>query len=130
MARPRIPTNVHELKGSFKHNPDRGRAREAEPEPKAGIGPAPDYLSPQEKDAWDYLVGIAPNAVLGDCDRGHMELTAKLFAYSRSVTMAEMDAAKLNKLLACLGQLGMNPADRSKVKVIGGGKSKNKFDDI
>lgn len=130
MARPRIPTNVHELKGSFKHNPDRGRARAAEPEPKAGIGPPPARLDEIQAACWDELVDLAPMHVLGDCDRHHLEMTACLLAHVRAVGVGDVHPAKLNRLFAALGQLGMNPSDRSKVKVIGGGKPGNKFDDI
>lgn len=120
MARPRTPTNVLELNGAYKNHPERRAERENEPEPKAGIGPAPSRFTPVEAEAWDYLVGIAPPGVLGDSDRAHLEITARLLAWSWSCSIEKMEAPKLNKLVQCLGQLGFNPADRSKVKV--GGK--------
>jgi hypothetical protein len=48
-------------------------------------------------------------------------VTARLLAYSRSGSIGSLDSAKLNRLASMLGQLGFNPADRSKVKV--GGKA-------
>lgn len=116
----RKPTAVLQLSGAFKHNPARAQERENEPEPKAGIGPAPSRLSILEAEAWDYLVGISPPGVLGDSDRAHLELTARLMAYSWETPFSSIDTAKLNRLAAMLGQMGFNPVDRSKVKV--GGK--------
>lgn len=130
MARPRKPTNVLELKGAFKHDPSRGRERENEPAPKAGIGPPPPHLAADEQKVWDEIVGLAPVGVFGDCDRMHVEVTARLMALLRRVGIEAIDPAKLNRLDAMLGKLGMNPSDRSKVKVIGGGKSRNPFDSI
>ncbi len=57
-----------------------------------------------------------PVGVLGDCDRAHMEVAAKLFAYTRRVKVEEWSAANLSRLDAMLGKMGLNPADRSKVK--------------
>jgi hypothetical protein len=116
MARPRKATNVLQLNGAFAKNPDRGRERENEPEPKAGIGPCPATFEADEVQAWDYLVGIMPVGVLGDCDRAHLEVAAKLFAYSRRVKVEEWLAANITRLDAMLGKMGLNPADRSKVK--------------
>lgn len=120
MAAPRKPTAVLELAGAYRKNPQRERERAEEPEPKAGIGPAPSHLSIPEAECWDYLVGIAPVGVLGDSDRAHLEITARLLAWSWTCSIEKMEAAKLTKLVQCLGALGFNPSDRSKVKV--GGK--------
>ena len=116
MARPRTATNVLALKGAFKKDPARGRERENEPEPNAGIGPAPDSLAEDERAAWDQLVERCPRGVLGDCDANHMEVAAKLMAYTRRVPVEEWQAAYIARLDAMLGKMGMNPADRSKVK--------------
>jgi hypothetical protein len=121
MARPRTPTNVLELSGAYKNHPERRAERENEPEPKAGIGPPPSRFTPSEAEAWDYLVGIAPIGVLGDSDRAHLELAARLLSYSWHCSMEKIEAAKLTKLAQLLGQMGLNPSDRSKVKV--GGKA-------
>lgn len=43
MARPRKPGNVLELKGAFKRNPARGKARENEPKPNGEIGDPPTH---------------------------------------------------------------------------------------
>ena len=129
MARPRKATNVLQLNGAFAKNPSRGRDREDEPSPKAGIGPCPSKLKPDEVEAWDYLVSIMPNGVLGDCDRAHLEVAARLFAYSRRVPVEEWLAANISRLDAMLGKMGLNPADRSKVKAAPS-KPKNAFETL
>jgi phage terminase small subunit len=123
MGRPRKPTNILQLKGAFKANPSRRRARDSEPVPKAGIGPAPDYLSEAEKQAWDYLVGIVPNGVLFDSDRVHLEMTSRLMAEFRS---GEMKTDRIRLLSTMVGKIGLNPSDRSKV-LVPEGKAKNPF---
>lgn len=120
MGRPRTPSNILELRGSHKKHPERARERENEPEPKAGIGPAPDWMQAPEMVVWDYLVGIAPVGVLGDSDRAYLEIAVELLALKRRVGVENMESAKLNRLETMLSKLGLNPADRSRVKV--GGK--------
>lgn len=116
MGRPRTATSVLTLKGAFEKNPQRFAARVDEPEAKGPIGPAPDYFEPNEVEAWNYLVGIAPDGVLGDCDRGHMEVAARLFAFQRTVPISEVSDGKLSRLDSMLGKMGLNPSERSKVK--------------
>lgn len=119
MARPRTPTNVLELRGAYKKNPQRADERENEPEPKAGIGEAPEWMCSDEKKAWDYIVGIAPIGVLGDSDRAYLEIAAELLALKRRVGVEKVEASKLNRLETMLSKLGLNPADRSRVKIGG-----------
>ena len=113
----RKPTAVHELSGAYRKNPQRGRARANEPAPKAGIGPAPGHLSEVESQCWDELVNIAPNGVMYDSDRVHLELTAKLLAYVRAQGIEGTSPQLLNRLSVCLGKLGLTPADRSSIVV-------------
>ncbi len=116
MARPRTATNVLELRGAFAKNPSRGRERADEPVPLGEIGSAPESLVEDEVAAWDYLVGITPAGVLGDCDRPHMEVAARLLAYSRRVSVEDWSAMKIARLDSMLGKMGLNPSDRSRVK--------------
>ena len=105
-----------ELKGAFAKNPARGREREREPVPLAEIGAPPVTLEPDELWAWEDMVRRMPYGVIGDCDRDHLEIACRLMAYTRRVPVEEWEAAKIARLDAMLGKLGMNPADRSKVK--------------
>lgn len=132
-GRPRTPTNVLHLRGAFKKHPERRAERENEPQPKAGIGVAPAWFQADEKRAWKYIVGIAPEGVLGDSDRAYLEIAARLLAYTRRVSVEEMEQAKVNRLETMLSKLGLNPSDRSRVKVGGRQLTKragNAFDSI
>lgn len=127
MARPRTATNILQLKGAFKKDPQRKADREREPVPKAGIGPAPKWFKAKEREAWDYLVGIVPHGVLGDSDRAHLEVAARLLAFSRTVAIELVSDGKLARLDSMLGKMGLNPAERSKVKAEQG-KPQNPFE--
>ena len=46
MPAKRIPTAIHQMKGSFEKNPSRGRARADEPKPDGPLGAPPaDFLN-------------------------------------------------------------------------------------
>lgn len=128
MARPRTPTNVLELRGAFKRNPQRRADRADEPQPKGDVGAPPEWLAADAVRAWHDIVAVAPGGVLGDTDRIYLEVASELLALKRRVGVEAIDPAKLNRLETMLGKLGMNPADRSKVKAPGSGKPKNEFE--
>lgn len=117
MARPRTSTNILALRGTYKHNPAVLRAREGEPVPDGPIGDPPDALADDEKQAWVEVVAECPLGVMGDADRKHLEVVAKLVALSRRVPVEDMGPGLLGKLMSGLGLLGMNPSDRSRIKV-------------
>lgn len=122
MARPKTPTNVLQLRGAFKKHPERKPAAGTEPELKADIGAPPEYLDSDIKALWHELVGQSCAGVLGDADRCILEIAATLMAEFRRGGRDEngrplFTDARLSRLQAALGQLGMTPADRSKVKV-------------
>lgn len=110
MARPRTPTAVLRLRGSFRKDPRRALGREREPAPKAGIGAPPASLSPAAARAWLQLAEMAPPGSLGDSDRAYLEVAAELLAFKRVVGVAAMAAGKLNRLEVMLGKLGLRPA--------------------
>ena len=119
MARPRTSTKVLELRGAFKHDPQRLEAREGEPQDLELFDPAgysedwPEHVI----QAWKEIVAEAPPCVLTVSDRKTVELAAFLMAEFRELTI-EMRDARLAQLIRVLGLLGMNPADRSRVKVV------------
>ena len=126
MARPRKPTNVLELSGAFKQNPQRAR-KDADT-----VGPltsAPAHLNGAVLHAWNELAKYAPVDVLTDSDRISLELAAHLLAQFRE-NPVEFPGNKLVRLEALLGKFGMTPADRAKV----GGKKEapkgNPFADL
>lgn len=129
MGRPRTATNVLTLRGAFKNHPERMQARENAPEPSAPVGSAPDHLADDEKACWEEVAGYCPAGVLGDCDRTHLEVVAKLLALTRRKPIEEVPDGKIARLAAMLGAMGMNPAERSKVKVPPKAP-KNEFEDL
>lgn len=126
MARPRKPTNVLELTGAFKKNPQRKRE---DAEAVGALTDAPLHLGGAVLHAWNEIARYAPRDVLTDSDRLSLELAANLLAQFRADPV-EFPAAKLVRLEALLGKFGMTPADRSKV----GGKKEapkgNPFADL
>jgi hypothetical protein len=112
MARPRTPTNVLEMRGAYKKNPQ--RKREDEPEVATGLGPAPDYFSPEQADAWNVITSQCHAGVLCHADGIAVEIAAVLLANFRA-NPVDMPAAKLARLDSLLARFGMTPSDRSKV---------------
>lgn len=129
-GRPRKPSNVLEMSGAFRKNPQRRAERANEPQPTAPIGDPPPHLTANAARAWQDIVRLAPGGVLGDTDRLYVEIAAELLAMKRELGVLAMEPAKLNRLETMLGKLGMNPADRSKVNAPGSGKPKNQFNDF
>lgn len=126
MARPRKPTNVIELKGGFKKNPQ--RKRPDEPVPTAGIGPAPAALKPAHKAIWDEIVAICPPGVLGNSDRIALEALVRLLHDFRT-NFDEFPGSRMSQLVSLMGRFGLTPSDRSKV-IVPKAKGKNPFGDL
>ena len=116
MPRPRIATAVLEAKGAFVHDPQRKASRASEPKPDPCFGNAPRYLTKPQKAIWRELVGQIAPSVATKADRVVVEVTVRMIDRMRNHTeaMRASDYATLNR---CLSQLGMTPADRSKIHV-------------
>lgn len=113
MGRPRLPTAVHEVKGSFIAHPE--RRRPSEPKAARPLGAAPKRLTEQQREAWAEIVDTAIPGVLTGADRVLVELAARLLADIWAAD--EVPTMKAARLEACLGRMGMTPADRSRVSV-------------
>lgn len=111
MPAPRKPTNILHLTGSFKHNPNR---RRVDPPTHKPIGAAPKQTVISFKQAWNLIVKCCPDGVLADRDRIHVEIVASLLVQFRADPV-NFHPAKLGRLSAMLSQLGMSPADASRV---------------
>lgn len=116
MPRNRTPTNVLELRGAGKKNPKRMRAREGEPDPEGGIGPAPAHLSDQQAAIWDELVDVIPAGVLGNSDRIALERLTALVDMVRHDPV-NWSSAREKDLATYLSRFGMTPSDRSKISI-------------
>ena len=117
MARPRTPTNVLQLRGAGKKHPERMREREGEMEAFGQIGGPPDHLTESEAGCWVELMGNLPGGALSQSDRTQLELVSRLLAYARVTPIQDIPSHTLARLMSGLGQMGMTPADRSKVKL-------------
>lgn len=111
MPRARRPTAELELSGAFKHNPSR---RRVDPVPRGPIGNAPKTGPITFKKAWNLIVSSVPDGVLADRDRVAVEIAAHLYVQFRSDPI-NMHPAKLQRLTSLLAQLGLTPADASRV---------------
>ena len=115
MARPRTPTDLLEAKGSFMKHPDRKRK---DPEtPSAMDETPPRHLldRPLTVKVWFEIVSTAPKILTGS-DAVHVEVLAELLAEFREDPW-KFPVAKLARMEAMLGKLGMNPAARAAMAV-------------
>ena len=114
MSRPRTPTKILDARGSFKTHPE--RKRDGEPEVTTPLGSAPDRLSELERVAWGEVATYSPPGVLRSADRLHVEELCILLALSwaERENMQTSSRSLLNKMM---GQLGMNPSDRSRLSI-------------
>lgn len=114
MARPRTPSNILELRGSFKRHPEIKRPNE--PKSPYPIGECPDHLDADDQAAWNEIVSQCCPGVLTVSDRITVEITARLLAELRE-TGRDFNMTRLARLQSLLASLGMNPADRTKISV-------------
>lgn len=112
----RKSTNILELKGSFKHNPDRAKSRSKEPKVKEGIGKPPPGLDPLELECWIELAYVGPQNILTVVDRPIVEHGARVMAKLRRLEVYD-DYKAMSQLMNVLARLGKTPADRSRVQV-------------
>lgn len=130
MARPRKPTALLELTGAFRKDPQRWRG--AAPQPTGPLGAPPDRLEPAEKKCWLELEALVPPGILFNSDRWHVEITACLLAKMRDPRGGlggkhGLRAGEVRLLNKCLTQMGMTPADRSRIAIIKEDESDNPF---
>lgn len=127
MGRPRKPTAMHELNGSYDQHPERRAARALEPKPQGLFGGPPrcftveggcsEYTGTRLTAIWNEIVAEVPPGVLTIADRKHVELACRLLYRIRKDQAKCVDYSCLDALL---GKMGMNPADRSKVNIVPG----------
>ena len=125
MARPRTPTNVLEMRGAFKKDPQRRRARENEPIVYEPAGGPPDNFTDDQKKAWTDIQSRCPAGVMTKSDEIALEIAAGLLARHRLMPLTGTDLSQLNQLI---GKFGMTPSERSKVTVsVPSQKAGNRF---
>ena len=125
MGRPRTPTNVLELRGAFKHDPQ--RRRDGEPEGVGEIGEPSERLTELQREAWLEVVALCPVGVLTGSDRVFVDQIAELRALQWEGSITSTDR---KILIGLLGKVGMNPSDRASLSVAPKGKPVNEFADL
>lgn len=111
MARPRTPSNILELRGAFKKDPQRTRVDAAGA--AAFERDPPAHLTADAVPAWRYLVDRLPKVALSSSDEIGVEIAAKLLARHWLIGASDLDTIK--ELRQWLGKLGMTPVDRTKM---------------
>lgn len=114
-GRPRKPSNILELSGAFKHNPNRARPNEPKPEGTLNLR-APVHMTQGMKKCWKEIVKVAPAGVLTSADGPLVEMACALLAEFRSDPM-DMPIARMARLHALLRSMGMDPSGRASLVV-------------
>lgn len=129
MARPRTPSNILELHGAFRKDPQR-RRKDAEGSAPFEIDP-PTHLAKSVVPAWHYIVARLPKIALANCDEVAVECAATCLAGMWA--LGEMAALHPNfgklsaELRQWLGQLGMTPQARTKIAAVAEKPAGNPF---
>lgn len=122
MARPKTPTNILELKGAFKKNPN--RRRKEEPKQELPLGNPPTRLKKSVQKIWREISKQAAPGVLTFADRQAMELASIAIERVRKnydifdedgnhvITMNDIKSA-----MTMLGQFGLTPATRASLGI-------------
>jgi hypothetical protein len=104
MSRPRTPTAVLELRGSFKNHPERAKERAGEPRPTEPLGDPPKRLKRADKAAWREMQ--EHGFWLTSADQFLVEIAANLMAKHRGGTI---DNPARSLLVGTLSKLGFGP---------------------
>ena len=115
MGGPRKPSHLHEINDTYKKHPERRRT--GEPTPRTGVGEAPESFSCDFETVWNEIVDCVCPGVLGCSDRIHLEITVRLlYEYRRDPE--NILGVKMKLLQNCLGLMGMNPSDRTRLTML------------
>lgn len=107
MGRPKTPSNVLELRGSFKKNPHRTR-KDAEGAGEFNAEP-PTHMPQEAVPAWNWLVERLPRVTLYNTDEVSVEIAARLLARY----WLTQEVSTLKELRAWLMELGFSPKART-----------------
>lgn len=111
MARPKKASNILDLKGAFKKNPNRARPDEPIPEGEFSKEP-PKHFDAHEIMMWRELVDQAPAGVLTSADPFAFEVFVVLAVEFRE-RGAGMPAANMTRMCTLMGKFGFDPSGRA-----------------
>ena len=112
MARQRTPLDIAEATGAIEHNPKRFADRVNAPMPEGPIGDPPNHFEDHQRDIWFEIIALPAKGVLTSADRLLVETLVYLVWQQRTGEIKPVDRGHLR---ACLGSMGLTPADRSRV---------------
>jgi hypothetical protein len=112
MARPRKPTALLELRGAFKHDPKRKKARQNAPLVTTPLPDPPDHLRPDISTAWRQMK--VRGYWLTSADQFLVEIAATLTARCR---LDQLTQGHVSVLIALLGKLGFSPRERGSLNL-------------
>ncbi|MEW8230367.1 MAG: hypothetical protein AB2745_08590 [Candidatus Thiodiazotropha endolucinida] len=127
MARNRTASNILELKGAFRKNPNRARKNEPKVDTANVNKRPPAKLTADQKKTWRELIKAIPAGVLSNSDRIQVEIVACLLAEFRD-RKGQIPTDRITRLTTEMGKLGLNPSGRASLVVADNPKA-NKFDD-
>jgi hypothetical protein len=111
MCPQRAPAELLRVKGSTLKNPKLFKDRR---DPKADpLGPPSVWMDAAQRAAWACYVAEIP--WLMESDRSHLEVAC--YVRGRLMSGADVSVAQLNLMRLAGGQMGGNPADRTRIKV-------------
>lgn len=125
-GRPRTPSNVLDLRGAFKKNPQ--RKRDEEPEAVGELGDPPEHMEAGPRLMWHELKEAIPQGVATASDRFAFEVLCTLAGAYRESPLT-FSADKLMRMEKLWGCFGLDPSSRAKLSVPKKGK-KNEFEDF
>jgi hypothetical protein len=114
MARIPMPDSVQDMKGAFALHPE--RAHPNEPKPDGPLGPAPAYLSKEEKVVWRELARNLIPGVAFHSDRLPFEALVRVASKMRH-NWEKFKATDMAALISLSARFAMTPSDRTKVSV-------------
>jgi P27 family predicted phage terminase small subunit len=128
------PTPLKIVQGTFRKD----RSNEREPQPSGTLCEAPDYLTPEQKEIWDYAIAHAPAGLLKKLDLSVLQVWVIACAFHREAALKVTSAgqviktpagypvinpymANMNKqaqiMLKAASEMGFTPASRSRIVV-------------
>lgn len=113
MARHPQPREMAELTGATAKDPQRYKDSSKSELP---LGPAPGYMTDEQKACWDELSFYAIPGVLTGADKQILEVVSNLLAEYRQEPK-DFAIGKYTHLIGGLARLGMTPSDRRHIEV-------------
>lgn len=137
MARPRIASNIHELKGNYKKHPERRNKKEPKVSAKFPTDP-PKYLklTKDEVEMWHEIRNMAPGGVLTGADVVIVAQIARIFNEFRNFTPYQnarggwvryYPTERLTRMSSEMAKIGLSPSSRAGLQVNQDGDEEEEF---